>query len=437
MSTDRRAGVIGNAAIKVPCRVCATANLTLDGEQTIDGVAAVTGDRVLVTAQTSSINNGIYVCDTGAWTRATDFDAIYDVVFGTLIKVNSGTSNSGFWYVSTTTANPTPGTDAIDFGMASTTLAVISAFVQTLLNDATAADFRTSLGLGTMSTATATDYITKALLTATGDSVVASAASTPARLAATANVAAHATTMNLWAARENILTGAAVTVTDIADAPYAGAVTWVKMNDAHVWTDGAVFTVQGNANYTAAAEDWIRIYATTVSTFEVTVFKANGRAVSATSGITLGTPQATTSGTAIDFTSIPTGTKRITINFSSVSTNGTSVWLVQIGDAGGIETSGYGGGVGNRGAETTSAAGFAVLVASIAAVAYSGSIVLSLENSTTFTWAEYGVLAIDTNGQSNSSGGAKSLSAELDRVRITTVNGTDAFDAGEVNISYE
>lgn len=152
---------------------------------------------------------------------------------------------------------------------------------------------------------------------------------------------------------------------------------------------------------------------------------------------TLGTPAASTSGVAVDFTGIPSGAKRITINFSSVSTNGTSVWQVQLGDAGGIEASGYVGGAGNRGAESTSAAGFAVLAASIAASAYSGSIALSLENSTSFTWAEHGVLSLDATGQPNSSAGAKSLTAELDRVRITTVNGTDAFDAGEINISYE
>lgn len=141
---------------------------------------------------------------------------------------------------------------------------------------ASAAAGRTALGLGTMAVEAATDYVTKATLTTTGDSFVASAASTPARLAALASVAAHATTMNLWAARENVLTGGIVTVTDIADAPYAGAVTWVKMNDAHIWDDGAVFDVQGGADYTAAAGDWIRIYATTTSTFEITIFKASG-----------------------------------------------------------------------------------------------------------------------------------------------------------------
>lgn len=93
-------------------------------------------------------------------------------------------------------------------------------------------------------------------------------------IAPTDSVAAHATTSNIWGAREIVLTGSAVTFTDIADAPYVGAVAWVKQNAAHIWTDGAVFDVQGGSNYTAAAGDWIRVYATTVSTFEVTIFVA-------------------------------------------------------------------------------------------------------------------------------------------------------------------
>ena len=100
-------------------------------------------------------------------------------------------------------------------------------------------------------------------------------------LVANADVAAHATTMDIWVAREITLTGAAVNpITGIVDAPYVGAVAWVKQNAAHVWTDGAVFDVQGGASYTAAAGDWIRVYATTVSTFDVTIFPANGKPVS-------------------------------------------------------------------------------------------------------------------------------------------------------------
>ena len=100
-----------------------------------------------------------------------------------------------------------------------------------------------------------------------------------------ADVAAHATTSDVWVAREVTLTGGAVTFTDIADAPAAGATVWVKQNAAHIWTDGAVFDVQGGANYTAAAGDWIRIYATTVSTFEVTIFRLDPSASATIEGL--------------------------------------------------------------------------------------------------------------------------------------------------------
>ena len=135
------------------------------------------------------------------------------------------------------------------------------------------------------------------IMTTLGDVLYASAANTPARLGIgaagasletnagatapawmppTASVAAHATTMDPWNSRETVLTGGAVTFTDIADADYAGQVAWVYMNAAHIWTDGAVFDVQGGANYTAAIGDWVRINAITVSTFDVTVFSASG-----------------------------------------------------------------------------------------------------------------------------------------------------------------
>ena len=135
--------------------------------------------------------------------------------------------------------------------------------------------------LATNSGATAPEWVAsmQSLLTTTGDTIQTTAANTPARLPATASVAAHATTSDIWTARETVLTGIAVTFTDISDAPYVGAVAWVYQNATHTWTDGAVFDVQGNANYTATIGDWVRLNAVTVSTFDVTIFKADGTTV--------------------------------------------------------------------------------------------------------------------------------------------------------------
>lgn len=106
-SSDRRQGLNGSAAIKVPCRAASTANLVLSGEQSVDGVALVTGDRCLVKNQTSSsANNGIYVVDTGSWTRDFDADGTYDFVNGTIVPVLYGTANGATCWQVVCTDNP-------------------------------------------------------------------------------------------------------------------------------------------------------------------------------------------------------------------------------------------------------------------------------------------------------------------------------------------
>jgi|GEM_PF-1594291 len=156
--------------------------------------------------------------------------------------------------------------------------------------------------------------------------------------------------------------------------------------------------------------------------------------------ITLGTPVAATSGTYIDFTGIPAGTKRIKVLLYSVSTTGTSPFLVQLGDSGGIETTGYVGLGTGGGGYTANTNGFLVMRSVAAASAHQGVVELNLiqEISTTFRWAESGQVGT-TNGviYITESVGVKSLSAELDRVRLTTIGGTDTFDTGTVNIQYE
>jgi len=112
---DRRFGVVGGVAFKAACAVASTGNLTLSGEQTIDGVAVVTDDRVLVKDQTTTSSNGIYDADTSSWTRAKDFNGNFDVKTGTMLYVTGGTSvGKGLWTVTST--NPvTIDTDAITF----------------------------------------------------------------------------------------------------------------------------------------------------------------------------------------------------------------------------------------------------------------------------------------------------------------------------------
>jgi hypothetical protein len=154
-----------------------------------------------------------------------------------------------------------------------------------------------------------------------------------------------------------------------------------------------------------------------------------------------GTAVASTSGTSIDFTSIPAGVRRITVMLSGVSTNGTSNLLIQLGDSGGIENTGYGSSCAYTGTATngsTSTIGFLTTLDGSGASAFGGNIVLCLISGT--TWVSSGTFIYNVSSPSNFvgvSGGAKTLSATLDRIRITTVNGTDTFDAGSINILYE
>lgn len=162
-------------------------------------------------------------------------------------------------------------------------------------------------------------------------------------------------------------------------------------------------------------------------------------ATPSSSGITSGTTVATTSGTSIDFTGIPSSAKRVFVLFNGVSTNGTSNLIIQIGDSGGVETSGYTGAVQITGAGSGALTnGFGVLNSTAAADTATGTVILTLMDASTNTWTYMGLVTRVTAGFVHFSSGAKSLSpGPLDRVRITTVGGSDTFDAGSINISYE
>lgn len=175
---------------------------------------------------------------------------------------------------------------------------------------------------------------------------------------------------------------------------------------------------------------------TVAGTFTATIGSATGTHYP----FTAGTAVASTSGTSIDFTGIPSWVKRITVMFNGVSTSGTSQVQVQTG-AGSVTTSGYDSRVfgwtgGTQGAAYTSGFVIETTASAIAAAVRIGSI--QLLNVSGNIWVATGVnSSYTTNGENNIVNGNISLSGTLDRVRITTVNGTDTFDAGSINILYE
>jgi hypothetical protein len=152
--------------------------------------------------------------------------------------------------------------------------------------------------------------------------------------------------------------------------------------------------------------------------------------------LTSGTAQASTSGTSITFTSIPSWVKRITVMFNGVSTSGTSNYLIQIG-SGSVTTSGYLGASSNISATLSTAnytTGFGINEASATRVNH-GAISIMLFSG--FTYVASGVLAQSGSANTYTVAGYVPLGGILDRVVITTVNGTDTFDGGSVNIIYE
>ncbi len=150
-------------------------------------------------------------------------------------------------------------------------------------------------------------------------------------------------------------------------------------------------------------------------------------------GPTTLTAEQALSGATIDFTSIPAGVKEITILVEDLSSDGTSLPMVQLGDAGGFEASGYLGSI----LSTAFTTGFGFQDTASAAVVIQGVMTIRLKDAANFTWVANTRYARTDSAGSLGGGGSKSLSAELTQVRLTFVNGTDEFDGGSAAIQYK
>jgi hypothetical protein len=187
-----------------------------------------------------------------------------------------------------------------------------------------------------------------------------------------------------------------------------GASGQIGIGGANYGTTGQALTSNGPS----ASPSWATVTALTA-----------GTAVSAT-------------GTAVDFTGIPSSAKRITVMIDAVGTNASATLAVQLGDSGGIETSGYTGGLAWTGPSTgSSGSGSAFPVAVDTGSTHSGHAVITKVSGN--TWVLSSTVASDSDDRVYISGGSKGLSATLDRIRITTTAGSASFDSGTVNILYE
>ena len=199
-------------------------------------------------------------------------------------------------------------------------------------------------------------------------------------------------------------------------------------------------------NDSSLAQGYLKVNGSTAAT--ITTSGITGNLVGNVTGsltqggsLTLATAQ-TASGTAVDFTSIPSWVKRVTVMFNGVSTNGTSIPEIRLGVSGTPEITGYSAAAGgiltanNTTRLNSSTSGFILAYSNGSTDSYSGSIVFTILNSSTNNWTCAGSL-FDQAGLLTTTSGAKSLSGTLNMIRITTQNGTDTFDAGSINISYE
>jgi hypothetical protein len=165
----------------------------------------------------------------------------------------------------------------------------------------------------------------------------------------------------------------------------------------------------------------------------------DGTTLSYGSSIVSGTAQASTSGTSINFTGIPSWVKKITVMFNGVSTNGSSLVQVRLGTASGIEATGYSGTASTvQSAVTTgiNSTGLNIMNGNASFVTFHGQMIISLLTGNTYV-SQHVVGNADTTATTYLGGGSKALSGALTQLRITTANGTDTFDAGSINILYE
>lgn len=428
LSTDGSSTVWSSPAAKTVL-LATTANIaSLSGlATTVDGVLVNTaGVRILVKNQTTASQNGIYVSASGAWTRAQDSATASDIA-GSVVTVQAGTTNGGTQYATTFKSTDTLDTTSMTWNpvVTGTIVSGVTSF------SAGTTGFTPSTGTSGAVTLAGTlkeaNGGTNQSTYATGDLLYASAANTLSKrtIGTTGQVLTVSGGVPTWAA---IPTSG--TVTSVASGNGMNFTTITGTGTVTMGTPTTLTTSTTNA-VTATSH-------THAVTFPVTSVNFQTGAVITLNLATARSTPFSPSTSYTDFTSISSNATRITVTVSGLSTSGTSGWLVQIGNSGTPDNTGYlgAGGVGgtNWDGAANSTAGFFVRAVTAARVVH-GSITLTRLDGN--LWVASGVLAGSENNYIYTVAGSKQLAGVLNILRITTTNGTDTFDAGTVNILVE
>ncbi len=444
--TDRLYGMTTSVAVKPPCRVATTGPITASGEQTINGVAVVTGDRVLRKNEVDTTQNGIWIADTSAWQRSPDFDGSLDAVNGTIVLVQDASSPGTIYELQAT--NPVIiGTSALVFNLSSNQPAATFAAWGGMINSATGKTTPVDADAFAMmdsAAGNATKKLTWANLKATlktyFDTLYAVVGAFAAKGANTDITSLGNNTSTIYTTAG---TSTAYTITPTpAIAAYAAGQSFVVNFNA---ASGASPTLQisGIATPPNLVEE---LSDGTFTNIIANRFPANHRSrvtlISSTQALVeklpnifFGTSVATTSGTSIDITGIPASANLILVPFNAVSTNGTASVIVQ-GGSGSVDTSGYLGSAVVAIAGASSAGnlitnGFGISGSTAAVSILHG--VLTLTRQSGNTWVGSFAGAYSQTAATSNGAGTKTFAGALDRIRLTTTAGVDTFDGGSIN----
>ncbi|QIG76641.1 hypothetical protein EVC28_017 [Rhizobium phage RHph_I1_23] len=243
-----------------------------------------------------------------------------------------------------------------------------------------------------------------------------------------ATIASAATTDLSTVGSQNVTVTGTTTITAFGTAP-AGTFRRLRFSGVLTLTyNAASLILPGAVNITTAAGDVLELVSLGSGNWVATSYERSGGSDKVFIGNT-----ATTSGATIDI-DIPAGVKRILVYFLGVSTNGTSIPIIQLGTSGSFETTNYLGSVGEASAVAFSN-GFALLRAMSAAAVMEGSVAIDLALSSSNTWVVNGIIGRSDSAQpTQNSSGRKALSGILTRIRLTTAGGTDTYDAGSIAV---